>query len=189
MNSANGVSLHHRFSRGWCSRGLPGENPERASMTTETPKIPNPSTSFIKEIALGASNSTLMISGLRGKVQGESLKKALNCLIRIASSNAQLHVGEEIITAEQAWELGLITHICPPDDLERVVEEKARQIGELAPLAVAMAIESVDRGIELSLDQAMELETELFVACFATEDAREGPKAFLEKRKPVFRGI
>lgn len=158
-------------------------------MTTETPKIPNPSTSFIKEIELGASDSTLKIAGLRGEVKGESLKMALNCLIRIASSDAQLQVGEEMITARQALELGLVTYICPPDDLTIIVEEKAREIGQLAPLAIARAIESVDKGIELPLDQAMELETELFVACFETEDAREGPRAFLEKRKPVFRGI
>lgn len=158
-------------------------------MTTETPKTPNPSTSFIKEIKLGVSDSILKIAGLDGEVKRESLEMALGCLIRIASSDARLQVGEEIITAEQAWELGLVTHICPPDDLERVVQEKAREIGELAPLAIARAIESVDKGNDLSPDQAMELETELFVACFETEDAREGPRAFLEKRKPVFRGI
>ena len=158
-------------------------------MTMQTPEIPNRSTSFVKEIELGSSNLTLTIAGLRGEVAGEALKIALNCLVRIASSDAKLQVGEEVITAEQAWELGLVTHICPPDDLERIVLKKAREIGELAPLAIARAIESVDGGIELSLDQAMELETKLFVACFETGDAREGPRAFLDKRKPVFRGV
>ena len=148
-------------------------------MTTPIPETPDPSISFVKD----------MIAVLRGDVEGEALREALKSLIRIASSDVKLHVGEEILTADEAWELGLVTHICPPDDLERAVRDKAREIGDLAPLAIARAIESVDRGIELPVDQAMELETELFVACFETEDAREGPRAFLEKRKPVFRGV
>jgi enoyl-CoA hydratase/carnithine racemase len=158
-------------------------------MTTQIPETHDPSSSFVKEIKLGTSIRKPIIAGLRGEVSHERLKVALTCLIRIASSDAKLQLGEEFITAQQGWELGLVTHICSPDDLEKVVEDKLREMAELAPLAVARVMESVDRGMELPLDQALALETELFVACFDTEDAREGPKAFLEKRKPAFRGI
>jgi enoyl-CoA hydratase len=62
------------------------------------------------------------------------------------------------------------------------------QILANGPLAVALCIEAIDRGLEMSLDEGMVLEANHFGLLAATDDMREGMKAFLEKRTPVFRG-
>jgi enoyl-CoA hydratase len=58
----------------------------------------------------------------------------------------------------------------------------------LAPLAIEACMKAVTEGVELPLEEALVLETELFASMFATEDAREGLAAFLEKREPIFKG-
>jgi enoyl-CoA hydratase/carnithine racemase len=58
----------------------------------------------------------------------------------------------------------------------------------LAPLALKYALAAVDGGLGLPLEAGLRLESALFALCFATEDAREGTRAFLEKRPPKFRG-
>ena len=67
-------------------------------------------------------------------------------------------------------------------------ESLAREISNLAPLAIRACLEAVTRGIELPLAEGLALEAQLFSSLFATNDAREGTRAFLEKRPPVFKG-
>lgn len=57
-----------------------------------------------------------------------------------------------------------------------------------APLAVRYSMEAVNRGQSMSLEEGLPLEASLFGLCFATQDVKEGTKAFLEKRKPEFKG-
>jgi enoyl-CoA hydratase len=64
----------------------------------------------------------------------------------------------------------------------------ARRIAVNAPLAVQATKESVQRGLALDYEAALDLETELAQRIFASEDAKEGPKAFAEKRAPVWEG-
>jgi len=130
-----------------------------------------------------------VIAELSGNVKGAWLDVALQCLIRIASRDVVLHLEGETITAELALNRGFVTTVCERDELRACVVNASVELAGLAPFAIAAALEAVDRGLELSSEQAFEFETELFGKCFATEDAKEGPRAFLEKRKPRFSGV
>jgi enoyl-CoA hydratase len=92
------------------------------------------------------------------------------------------------IPAQRALEMGLLNQIVPREDLVDAAMVLARRITANAPLAVQATKESVLRGLALSLDEAYEVEQQLSSQIFQTEDAKEGPKAFAEKRDPVWQG-
>lgn len=94
----------------------------------------------------------------------------------------------EVLSAEEARELGLVNRVTTGDQLFNEAESLARAISGLAPLAIRACLEAVTRGLELPLEEGLALEAELFSHLFSTEDMREGTSAFLEKRAPVFRG-
>jgi enoyl-CoA hydratase len=92
------------------------------------------------------------------------------------------------VPADEALRNGLINRIASSDQLLAEAEKLAREIAELAPLAIRACLDAVTRGSELPLADGLELEAQLFAGLFATKDMREGTRAFLEKRKPSFRG-
>jgi enoyl-CoA hydratase len=101
---------------------------------------------------------------------------------------AAMLAGEEI-KSEEALRLGLVNRVVEPERLLDEAQALAREIIDTsAPLAVRACLDSVARGARLSFDEALELEAELFSRLFSTEDVREGTRAFLEKRRPVFKG-
>ena len=101
---------------------------------------------------------------------------------------AAMLAGDEI-NAEEALRLGLVNRVVPPERLLAEAEALARAIIEAsAPLAVRACLEAVTRGSRLHFGDALKLEAELFARLFSTEDVREGTRAFLEKRRPSFRG-
>ena len=92
------------------------------------------------------------------------------------------------ISAEEAFDFGLLNRIVPPGRLLEEALSLAHEIEQLSPLSIRACLQAVTQGIELPLEEGLALETELFASLFSTEDAREGTRAFLEKRKPVFKG-
>ena len=94
----------------------------------------------------------------------------------------------EAFPAERAQQLGLINEIVEPERLMDRALEWAARICANAPLAVRATKESVLRGLAGTLDEAYAVEQELSTRVFATEDAKEGPKAFTEKRPPRWVG-
>ncbi len=94
----------------------------------------------------------------------------------------------EAFPASRALKLGLINEIVPEDELLARAFEWARRITVNAPLAVQATKESVLRGLSTTLDEAYGIEQELSTKIFATADAKEGPKAFAEKRPPQWSG-
>jgi enoyl-CoA hydratase len=94
----------------------------------------------------------------------------------------------QMIDAQEAWRIGLVNRVVPADRLLDEAEQLLRTILENGPLAIRACLEAVDAGLEMSLDQALLLEANHFGLLSGTADLREGTRAFLEKRKPVFQG-
>ena len=94
----------------------------------------------------------------------------------------------EMIAAEEALRIGLVNHIHEPADLLPAAEALAKKMIEKAPLAVKYCMEAIERGVEMPQEEGLFLEATLFGLCCATEDMREGTKAFLEKRAAAFQG-
>src|SRR6185312_6474070 len=88
------------------------------------------------------------------------------------------------IDAHEALRIGLVDEVLPAEHLELRAIELARTLAEQPPLAVAALLDAVNRGADLPLDQGVALEASLFARLCATEDMREGTRAFLEKRAP-----
>jgi enoyl-CoA hydratase len=81
-----------------------------------------------------------------------------------------------------------VNHVYEPADLLPAAEALARKIIANAPLSVKYTMEVIERGSQMPLQEGQFLETALFGLCAATEDMREGTRAFLEKRPPQFHG-
>jgi len=94
----------------------------------------------------------------------------------------------EMIDALTAFNLGLVNHVFSPEELEAKTLELANKIAEKSPIALQMAKEAVKLASRSNLDEGLRREVDLFAICFSTEDKEEGVTAFLEKRKPVFKG-
>jgi enoyl-CoA hydratase len=93
-----------------------------------------------------------------------------------------------MIDAQEAWRIGLVNRVVPQDQLLPESERLLRAMLDNGPLAVAECIRMVNAEEDLSLDEALALETARFGALAGTADFREGTGAFLEKRKAIFRG-
>src|SRR5215469_12547452 len=94
----------------------------------------------------------------------------------------------EMFSAEEACRVGLVNRVVEPAELLPAAEQLARKIIANAPLAVKYAMEAIEHGMEMPQEQGLFLEATLFGLCCATEDMREGTRAFLEKRPAKFQG-
>jgi enoyl-CoA hydratase/carnithine racemase len=100
----------------------------------------------------------------------------------------QLILSGEMITAQEAYRIGLVNEIVPASDLIQRAEAILTKIASNAPIAVRFALEAANKGMETSQSEGLLLEAAYFGLCAATEDKEEGTTAFLEKRAPQFRG-
>jgi enoyl-CoA hydratase len=94
----------------------------------------------------------------------------------------------DLIPAERAYEMGLLNAVVPRDELLDAAYTYARRITANAPLAVQATKRSVWEGLGMNLKEAYKNESVISSAIFSTEDAKEGPKAFAEKRAPNWQG-
>ena len=100
----------------------------------------------------------------------------------------QIILSGAMITAQEAYRIGLVDEVVPATDLIPRAEAILKQIFANAPVAIRFSLEAVNRGLETSQAEGMALEASLFGLCAGTEDKDEGTQAFLQKRAAKFKG-
>ncbi len=93
-----------------------------------------------------------------------------------------------ILNAKEAYEFGLVDKVCAPGQLMEEVTALAQKIAASGPLSIKGSKQAIDRGLEVPLEEGLRIELEIYDKVANSEDAEGGLSAFLEKRKPVFRG-
>lgn len=114
-------------------------------------------------------------------------------LVRLArqipyTAAMEIILGGEPISAEAALRYGLVSRVVPPGEVLAVATDTARRVAKGAPIALRKAKEAVVRTSGLPLDEAYRIENLCAREVLVTEDAREGPRAFLERREPRWQG-
>lgn len=122
-----------------------------------------------------------------GLIPGYAGTQRLTRLIGRGRALELLLTGDPV-TAAEAQRLGLVNRVVPTADLMKETRTLANQLAAKAPVAVRYILDAVDRGLQMSFGEAEAFEATLFGLVASTDDMHEGTKAFLEKRKPDFKG-
>ena len=122
-----------------------------------------------------------------GIIPGFSGTYRLPKLIGQGYAKEMIYTGK-VIRSDEALRIGLVNAVFEPEELMPAAMDMARKMLANAPVAVALAKQSINEGYDLDADQAIALENRLFGKCFATADQKEGMAAFLGKRKAEFKG-
>ncbi|MFH1349998.1 MAG: enoyl-CoA hydratase-related protein [Pseudomonadota bacterium] len=101
---------------------------------------------------------------------------------------AELILTGKIIDAEEAYRIGLVNKVVSPDHLVNECLDWAGTLSGKSPIAMKYALRAINQGIEVDLAAGLKIESLCLGACFASKDSKEGLNAFLEKRKPDFKG-
>lgn len=92
----------------------------------------------------------------------------------------------DIIKADEALKIGLVNKVVNPEVLMDEAKSLANKIASNAPIAISLCKDAINRGIQVNIDKAIEIEVEDFGKCFSTEDQKEGMTAFMERRSKNF---
>ena len=163
--------------------------------------LTKPTIAAISGYALGGGNELAMCCDLRicsekarfgqpeinlGLIPGAGGTQRLPRLIGAAKAKEMIFLGD-MIDAATAFNLGLVNKVVPPEKLmEEAMVWATKLAGKSSPV-LAMAKLAINTGIDTDINSGLNVETKCDALCFATEDQKEGMKAFLEKRKAVFK--
>jgi len=120
-----------------------------------------------------------------GIIPGFGATQRLSRLIGRSKATELILTGD-LISAQEAKALGLLSQVVPPEDLLRQAQGLAGKIASKGQLAVRSALRAIHEGTELGLREGLDLEARLFGELCDSEDKKEGTSAFLEKRQPRF---
>jgi enoyl-CoA hydratase len=164
--------------------------------------FPKPVIAMVNGFCLGGGNELAMACDLRicsenarfaqpeinlGIMCGGGGTQRLTNLVGESKAMEMILTGD-MFDAATAERIGLVNHVYPAAELEARTMELADKIAEKAPIALQLSKEAVKFASRSNLDEGLRREVDLFAICFSTEDKQEGVSAFLEKRKPVFKG-
>lgn len=122
-----------------------------------------------------------------GIIPGGGGTQRLPRLIGLPAAAEMVLLGKTV-KADRAENLGLVHRVVPPDRLEEESRELAGKFLKLPPVALRAAKTALRRGLGVSLKEGLQVEQDLFCMLFGTQDQKEGMAAFMEKRKPAFKG-
>ena len=122
-----------------------------------------------------------------GAIPGAGGTQRLSRLIGMTKAKELIYTGNAI-DANTAFTMGLVNKVVPPESLMAEAKELARKLLSKSSIALALAKKAITSGANMNLPSGLDLEAECFALSFATEDQKEGMSAFLQKRKPEFKG-
>jgi enoyl-CoA hydratase len=100
----------------------------------------------------------------------------------------ELLMTADLISAGEALEIGLVSRVVPPEALAAAVQKLAESIAAKGPIALRYLKEAINKGMDMTLEQGLRLEADLYFLLHTTADRTEGIRSYLEKRKPDFKG-
>ncbi len=173
-----------------------------SSLFSAVERFPRPTIAAVNGCALGGGCELALACDIRvasaratfgqpelnlGIIPGAGATQRLPRIVGLGRAKHLVLTGETI-DAQRAFEIGLVTAIAPPAELLPRAREIATRILRLGPLAARLAKLSLNASARVDLDSGLLIETLAQAICYDSEDKREGTTAFLEKRKPTFRG-
>jgi enoyl-CoA hydratase len=186
-------------------RMVPGGTEETSKRTNRIfnalDRLPKPTIAAVNGLALGGGCELALACDIRiaaesaqlglpeiklGLFPGAGGTQRLPRLIGEAKAKELMFVGDPI-PAREAERIGLVNQVVPDGMVLEAAKEMAAKIASRTLVSLRRIKEAVDRGLEMPLEQGIELESKLFAEVFQTEDVKEGVAAFLEKRAPKFK--
>lgn len=172
------------------------------SLTTLIERIRKPVVAKINGLCLGGGNEVAMSCDFRiasdkaafgqpeinlGIIPGMGGTQRLTRLIGRTKA-IEMNMLGEMIPAAEAHRLGLVNKVVPAAELDSAVDELVEKLGAKGPIALGLVKLAVNNGMDMDLNRGLYYEAECFGTACGTEDGKEGIKAFVEKRKPEFKG-
>ncbi|MFH2044857.1 MAG: enoyl-CoA hydratase/isomerase family protein [Pseudomonadota bacterium] len=174
----------------------------RTSPISDLDKLEKPSIAAISGFCLGGGLELALACDLRiasdtsvlgqpeinlGIIPGSGGTQRLTRIVGIAKAKELLYTGD-IINAAEALRINLVNKVVPVDSLSDEVNKMAKKMASKPAMALKITKAVVNAGINMDLESALKMESQSFALLFSTEDKTEGVAAFLEKRKPNFKG-
>jgi enoyl-CoA hydratase len=173
-----------------------------SSLFAEIERFPRPTIAAVNGFALGGGCELALACDLRiasesakfgqpelglGIIPGAGATQRLPRIVGLGWAKHLVLTGD-VIDARQALEIGLVTAITPPGQLQIRARELAKRVLRQGPLAARLAKLALNASARVDLDSGLLIETLAQAICYSSDDKAEGTAAFLEKRKPKFTG-
>jgi enoyl-CoA hydratase/carnithine racemase len=140
------------------------------------------------DIRIAADNARFSLPHIvSGLIPWDGATQRLLRIIGITRAMEMVLTGE-IIDAREALQIGLVSKVVLSEELMPLTKSMAQTMAVQSPLALTFAKEAISKGMDLTLEQGLRLEADLYFLLHTTEDRTEGIKAFQEKRNPKFKG-
>ncbi len=141
------------------------------------------------DIRLASSKARFGLTQVaRGRTPMDGGTQRLPRIVGRGKALELLLTADIISAAEEALQIGLVSHVVPPESLEKEAQKLAETIAAKGPIALRYLKEAVNKGLDMTLEQGLRLEADLYFLLHTTADRTEGIKAFQEKREPKFKG-